>query len=79
MDPLFISINPEETGAHIRSLLKQNGFSVRDVQDVMGFENPQAIYKWLSGKSLPKIDNLVILSSLLHTSIDDLLVLNEAA
>lgn len=42
----------------------------------MGFNNPQAIYKWLAGKSIPNIDNLVILSRLLHTSIDNLLVVD---
>ena len=47
-----------------------------DVQRLMGFNNPQAIYKWLSGKSLPSIDNFVILSRLLHTSIDNLLVVD---
>ena len=50
---------------------------MRDVQRLMGFNNPQAIYKWLSGKSLPSIDNFVILSRLLHTSIDNLLVVDE--
>ena len=49
---------------------------MRDVQSLMGFNNPQAIYKWLSGKSLPSIDNFVILSRLLHTSIDNLLVVD---
>ena len=36
----------------------------------------QAIYKWLSGKSLPSIDNFVILSRLLHTTIEDILVID---
>lgn len=49
---------------------------MRDVQRLMGFNNPQAVYKWLSGKSLPSIDNFVILSRLLHTSIDNLLVVD---
>ena len=49
---------------------------MRDVQSLMGFNNPQAIYKWLSGKSLPSIDNFVILSRLLHISIDNLLVVD---
>jgi hypothetical protein len=42
----------------------------------MGFENPQAVYKWLNGKSLPNVDNLVILSRVLHTSIEDILVVD---
>lgn len=54
----------------------RSGYTVRDVQRLMGFNNPQAIYKWLSGKSLPSIDNFVILSRLLHTSIDNLLVVD---
>ena len=49
---------------------------MREVQRVMGFENPQAIYKWISGKTLPSLDNLVILSRLLHTSIEDILVID---
>ena len=42
----------------------------------MGFENPQAIYKWISGKSLPSLDNFLILSRLLHASIEDILVVD---
>ena len=62
MKPMYISINSEKTGANLKSLFKNNGYSVRDIQSVMGFENPQSIYKWLSGRSLPSLDNLVILS-----------------
>ena len=50
---------------------------LQDVQNAMGFENPQAIYKWLSGRSLPSLDNFVILSRLLNTSIEDILVIDE--
>lgn len=49
---------------------------MKDVQNAMGFENPQAIYKWISGRSLPSLDNFVILSRLLHTSIEDILVVD---
>ena len=43
----------------------------------MGFENPQAVYKWLSGKSLPNLENLLILSKLLNISIENILVVDE--
>lgn len=49
---------------------------LQDVQNAKGFENPQAIYKWLSGRSLPSLDNFVILSRLLHTSMEDILVID---
>ena len=72
---IFIN-QQEETGAQIRKLMMKNGYTVRDVQGAMGFENPQAIYKWISGKSLPSLDNFLILSRLLHASIEDILVVD---
>ena len=76
MQPVYVSIRQQETGKRIHALLAENGLSVRDVQTAMGFENPQAVYKWLSGKSLPSLDNLVILSRILHTNMEDILVLD---
>ena len=76
MEPIYLSIRQKETGNRIKRLLKENGYSVKDVQSAMGFENPQAIYKWTSGKSLPSLDNLVILSRILHISMEDILVVD---
>ena len=74
--PMYLSIQQKETGKQIKRLLKENGYTVKDVQNVMGFENPQAIYKWISGRSLPSLDIFVILSRLLHTTIEDILVID---
>ena len=63
MEPIYMSIQQKETGNRIRALLKKNGYTVRDIQGAMGFENPQAVYKWISGKSLPSLDNFIILSN----------------
>lgn len=68
MKPIYLSIQRKATGERIRELLLNNGYTVKDIQEVMGFENPQAVYKWLCGKSLPNLDNLLILSKVLHTS-----------
>lgn len=76
MKPMYLSIQQVETGRQIEKLIAKNGYTVKDVQNVMGFENPQAVYKWLSGKSLPSLDNFVILSRLLHTNIEDILVID---
>ena len=64
------------TGANIMKLRKAAGLSVHDLQSSFGFNSPQAIYKWISGRSLPSLDNFVILSRLLHTSIEDILVVD---
>lgn len=74
MKPMYISINQVKTGERIKALLKEHGYSVKDIQNVMGFENPQAVYKWLRGQSVPATDNLAILSVVFHTHMDDILV-----
>lgn len=71
MEPMYLSIRTKETGQKIKKLLMEQGYTVRDIQDACGFENPQAIYKWISGRSLPSLDNFVILSKVLHTTIED--------
>lgn len=76
MKPMYLSIQQKETGSQIKRLLTEKGYTVKDVQGAMGFENPQAIYKWISGRSLPSLDNFVILSRLLHTSIEDIRVVD---
>ena len=65
------------TGRNITKLRKAAGVSVRDLQAVMGFTNPQAIYKWQNGCCLPSIDNLVILAAVLGTTVDDILVYED--
>ena len=60
----------------ILTIWSQSAASNREIQGAFGFENPQAIYKWIAGKSLPSLDNFIILSRLLHTSIENILVID---
>ena len=76
MQPVFMSIDCEGTGVRIKKLIRESGYSVKDVQNAMGFENPQAVYKWLRGESLPSIDNLLILSKILNKHMESILVIN---
>ena len=76
MEPMYLSIQPVETGKRIKQLLAEQNFTIREIQGAFGFENPQAIYKWIAGKSLPSLDNFIILSRLLHSSIEDILVID---
>lgn len=41
----FPVIDPVATGANITRLRRERGFTVRDLQQFFGFEEPQAIYK----------------------------------
>lgn len=72
----FPTIDMVKTGENIMQLRIQNGFSVKDLQDVFGFATPQAIYKWQHGTAMPTIDNLVVLAALFQVHIDDILVMN---
>ena len=65
----FPVIDLPATGANIRRLRQTKGLSVRDLQQFFGFEEPQAIYKWQRGQSLPTVDNLYALSALLEVPI----------
>ena len=62
MEPIYLSIQPVETGKRIKQLLSEQNYTIREIQGAFGFENPQAIYKWIAGKSLPSLDNFIILS-----------------
>ena len=64
------------TGANIVKLQKAAGITVRDLQEVFGFNSPQAIYKWRNGTAMPTIDNLIILAAVLHVRVDDILVVS---
>ncbi len=63
-----------KTGENITKLMNVNNITVKDLQDVFGFEYPQAIYKWKRGECLPTIDNLIILASIFHTTIDKIII-----
>ena len=70
-------IDMVRTGQNINRLRKNAGVSVKDLQEVFGFNSPQAIYKWQHGTALPTIDNMVVLARVLGVRIDDILVLAD--
>lgn len=70
----FPVIDMAATGRNIVRLRKERGMTVRDLQAYFGFEEPQAIYKWQCGKSLPSVDNLYALGALLNVPMEEILV-----
>lgn len=70
----FPVIDMIATGENIIRLRKERGLTVRDLQAYFGFEEPQAIYKWQRGKSLPSVDNLYALGVLLNVPMEAILV-----
>lgn len=70
-------IDTKASGAQIKALRLAKGLTVREVQAALGFEEPQAIYKWERGASLPSTDNLLALSLLLEIPIEQILIYHK--
>lgn len=73
MDTLPV-IDMMKTGQNIEKLRTEAGISVRQMQEILGFSGTHAIYKWQRGESLPTLDNIAALSSILKVSIDKILI-----
>ncbi|HJH91250.1 MAG TPA: helix-turn-helix domain-containing protein [Fusicatenibacter saccharivorans] len=71
------SINMKATGENIVQLMNKAGITVRMLQRFFDFENPNAIYKWRHGESLPTVDNLVAMAFILNVRMDDIVVLER--
>lgn len=66
-----------KTGQNIVHYRKQQGLSVKDLQNIFGLASLNAIYKWQKGKSIPTVDNLIILSALFKVPIDDIIAIQK--
>lgn len=69
-------IDMKATGANIKRLREEKGIKMYNLQRIMGLNSTPAIYQWQSGKRIPSIDNLLILSKLFGMHIDEILVTN---
>jgi len=70
-------VDLQSTGKKIKELRKESGLSVRDIQDLFGFEYPQAVYAWEQGKNVPTIDNLLVLARLFQVSVEEIVISRE--
>ena len=71
------AIDMAATGRNISRLRKKSGITVRQLQALMGFATPQAVYRWQRGETLPSLDNMIMLSGILDVKIDDIIVCTE--
>jgi transcriptional regulator with XRE-family HTH domain len=65
------------TGKHLEEVMKEEGVSPKIFARIMGWEKPQAIYRWYYGETLPSIDTLSVLARILNRPIESLLVTRE--
>ena len=69
-------LDAEATGRKIKELRKAKKVTVEMIGERLNLSD-QAIYKWQRGDSAPTIDNLLLLSDMLDTSLDELVQTKE--
>ena len=74
---MFPVIDKRETGIHLRRIMDEQGFTVKDVQEYLGLGSVQSVYHWLNGLSMPTVDNLYALSHLFQIPVDDMICGNR--
>lgn len=68
------AINMKKTGIRIQEYAGNYGYSVKYIQEYLGLSCPQPVYRWYKGQILPSVDNLLKLSELFHTHMENLIV-----
>ena len=71
----FPIIDVAKTGENILRLRSDRNISVKEIQQYLGLDDPQAIYQWQRGISLPTVDHLCALSVLFGVTMNEILVL----
>lgn len=66
-------VDIDKTGNNINNKIKESNYKLNEIAEILGVTEI-AIYKWCEGKSLPKIDNLIILADIFKCEIQDLLI-----
>ena len=70
-------IDISKTAENIANLRIEKNLSIKQIQDALGFNNPQAFYKWQRGENLPTLDNLVILADIYGASLDEIIAVKK--
>lgn len=66
----FPVLDVQMTGRTIREVCLRKGLTVRDLRITLGIGSFQSVYSWFSGKTLPSLDHMTVLSHLLKTPMD---------
>lgn len=70
----YPDIDMQQTGIRIQQLIKESGYSVKQIQEYLHLSCPQPIYRWFKGQILPSLNHVYAISKLLHVHMEDMLV-----
>ena len=66
-------VNLIKTGERIQQLRIERGLTAKQITDALGLTH-HSYYRWVCGKSVPSVDNLVMLADIFEVKIDDIIV-----
>ena len=69
----YCKIDPIKTGEKIKASIVRSNIQIKELAKMMSVSK-QAVYKWICGESLPSLENVVLLSSILNVPLDELIV-----
>lgn len=75
--PQYPVIDKVKTGKQLKQLIKNKGYTIKDIQQYLSLSCIQTIYRWFDGINIPSVDNLYALSVLLQVPIDRLIIGNK--
>ncbi len=67
-----IRVDMQATGYKIKELRKQKQIKVAELAEIL-HSSENTIFKWQRGECLPTIDNLIVLSTVFETPMDDII------
>ncbi len=76
-------INNQETCRKLTEMLDAKGITPTEIKERLQLQSVQAVYKWYAtakgsgSKSIPSMDNMVLLADMLDVTINDILVCND--
>lgn len=70
------TIDLEATGQNIRTLMKMTGYTVRELERLIGCTQ-MTFFNWCEGKNLPGFDNLLRLAGILKTPMEKIVVFKK--
>ncbi len=73
MDINMIVLDVTLTGKKMHEVIHKSGYSIKELQGMLGLSCPQPIYRWMQGKILPSVENLYKMHRIFGVHMEDML------
>lgn len=74
VQPGPVGIDAAATGKRIKELCQEKGITVNRIREQLYIGSFQSVYAWFSGKALPDLEHMYLLSRLLGVPMDEIII-----